>query len=105
MIKLELLHLLPLMMLSVTCNVDREIQGLDPSGSTDNRFGIDRLFEAVASRDVQKLDGLHQYLHQNRMKLSNSLCECQTHNATAVDMCVTSLRGYFLDNGPLGTDM
>ncbi|KAF3841306.1 hypothetical protein F7725_007168 [Dissostichus mawsoni] len=77
MIKLELLHRLPPMMLSVTCYVDREIQGLDPSGSTDNRFGIDRLFEAVASRDVQKLDGLHQYLHQNRMKLSNSLCECR----------------------------
>ncbi|KAJ4930392.1 hypothetical protein JOQ06_019396 [Pogonophryne albipinna] len=66
----------------MNANFDKEIQGLDPSGSTDNRFGIDRLFEAVASRDVQKLDGLHQYLHQNRMKLSNSLY--QSHGKTAL---------------------
>lgn len=45
-------------------------------------FNIDMLFEAVASRDVGKLDSLHQYLHQNMKKLSDSLCECDTHNTT-----------------------
>lgn len=46
----------------------------------DNRrdsktFNRDRLFEAVASRDISKLDGLQEYLRQNMKKLSDSLCE------------------------------
>lgn len=38
-------------------------------------FDIDKLFEAVASRDVAQLDGLDLYLHRNMKKLSDSLCE------------------------------
>ncbi|KAG7279377.1 hypothetical protein CRUP_001285 [Coryphaenoides rupestris] len=36
------------------------------------RFDRQRLFEAVASRDVMLLEGLHQYLYQNLKKLSNA---------------------------------
>lgn len=59
------------------CFVHRGIRGeAQHSGKRDSKtFNIDRLFEAVASRDVQKLDGLHLYLHQNMKKLSDSLCE------------------------------
>lgn len=69
----------------------------------DNRrdsktYNRDRLFEAVASRDISKLDGLQEYLRQNMKKLSDSLCECwRTGNATAAtkvehaDLCVNHM--------------
>ncbi|XP_008305127.1 transient receptor potential cation channel subfamily V member 1 [Stegastes partitus] len=65
-------------------NFDKGIRG---EQQTDSRrdsktFNIDRLFEAVASRDVTKLDGLHQYLHQNMKKLSDSLY--QSYGKTAL---------------------
>jgi len=41
------------------------------------RFDRQRLFEAAASGDVMLLDGLHQYLHQNQKKLSNTECEAE----------------------------
>lgn len=70
----------------------------EPSTKRDSKtFSIDRLFEAAASGDARNLDGLHQYLHQNMKKLSDSLCECDTHHATAapnsehVVLCVISL--------------
>ncbi|XP_037543582.1 transient receptor potential cation channel subfamily V member 1 [Nematolebias whitei] len=53
---------------------DKGIQGEQPQQHRDDLiFNIDRLFEAVASRDVQKLDGLYDYLHRNMKKLSDSL--------------------------------
>lgn len=62
----------------------RVIQGEDADDSkrNSNTFDISSLFEAVSCRDVGKLDSLHQYLHLNRMKLSDTLCECDAHNAT-----------------------
>uniref|UniRef100_A0A8D3EB89 Transient receptor potential cation channel, subfamily V, member 1 n=1 Tax=Scophthalmus maximus TaxID=52904 RepID=A0A8D3EB89_SCOMX len=53
-------------------------------------FPIDRLFEAVASRDVRKLEGLHQYLHQNTKKLSDSLY--QSYGKTALMKALLHLR-------------
>lgn len=51
-------------------------------------FDIERLFEAVASRDVRKLDGLYQYLYQNMKKLSDSLCEYdRAHDAADAPRC------------------
>lgn len=55
-------------------------------------FDIDRLFKAVASRDVRQLDSLHQYLQQNMKKLSDSLCERHAFPMTqqlrqAVNLC------------------
>uniref|UniRef100_A0AAX7V817 Ion transport domain-containing protein n=1 Tax=Astatotilapia calliptera TaxID=8154 RepID=A0AAX7V817_ASTCA len=56
-------------------NFDKGIRGVDQH---DNRrdsktYNRDRLFEAVASRDISKLDGLQEYLRQNMKKLSDSL--------------------------------
>ncbi|XP_029304743.1 transient receptor potential cation channel subfamily V member 1 isoform X2 [Cottoperca gobio] len=70
--------------ISFNLNFDKGIRGVEQhSGNRDSkRFNIDRLFEAVASRDVQKLDGLHQYLHQNMKKLSNS--QYQSYGKTAL---------------------
>uniref|UniRef100_A0A3B3UZJ2 Transient receptor potential cation channel, subfamily V, member 1 n=1 Tax=Poecilia latipinna TaxID=48699 RepID=A0A3B3UZJ2_9TELE len=53
-------------------------------------FTIERLFEAVASRDVNKLDGLYQYLHQNMKKLSDSLY--QTYGKTALMKALLHLK-------------
>lgn len=64
--------------------VYRGIQGEDAHNSKRNSqtFDIYSLFEAVSNRDVGKLDSLYQYLKLNRMKLSDTLCEFDTHNAT-----------------------
>lgn len=65
----------------VKCHtVHRGIQGEQGHHSkrSSRTFDIDRLFEAVASRDVRQLDTLHQYLQQNMKKLSDSLCERRT---------------------------
>lgn len=62
----------------VKCHiVHRGIRGEEGHHSkrSSTTFDIDRLFEAVARRDVRQLDGLHQYLQQNMKKLSDSLCE------------------------------
>ncbi|XP_067463620.1 transient receptor potential cation channel subfamily V member 1 [Thunnus thynnus] len=53
-------------------------------------FNIDTLFEAVANRDVKKLDGLHQYLRQNMKKLSDSLY--QSYGKTALMKALLHLR-------------
>uniref|UniRef100_A0A8C2WZB5 Transient receptor potential cation channel, subfamily V, member 1 n=1 Tax=Cyclopterus lumpus TaxID=8103 RepID=A0A8C2WZB5_CYCLU len=53
-------------------------------------FTIDRLFEAVASGDVSKLDGLHQYLRQNMKKLSDSLY--QSYGKTALMKALLHLK-------------
>uniref|UniRef100_A0A3B3YUM8 Ion transport domain-containing protein n=1 Tax=Poecilia mexicana TaxID=48701 RepID=A0A3B3YUM8_9TELE len=53
-------------------------------------FTIERLFEAVASRDVNKLDGLYQYLHQNMKKLSDSLY--QSYGKTALMKALLHLK-------------
>ncbi|XP_022062794.2 transient receptor potential cation channel subfamily V member 1 [Acanthochromis polyacanthus] len=64
-------------------NFDKGIRGEQQSDRRDSKtFNIDRLFEAVASRDVRKLDGLQQYLHQNMKKLSDSLY--QSYGKTAL---------------------
>lgn len=56
--------------------VCRGIRGeAEPQGKESNKFDIDRLFEAVASRDVGQLDGLEHYLHRSMKKLSNTECE------------------------------
>lgn len=56
--------------------VFRGIRGEDHKRRDGDIYCIARLFEAVARRDVDSLANLHQYLHQNMKKLSDSLCEC-----------------------------
>ncbi|XP_076606350.1 transient receptor potential cation channel subfamily V member 1 [Chaetodon auriga] len=56
-------------------NFDKEIRGEGQHSSRrdSKTFHIDMLFEAVSNGDVGKLSNLHQYLHQNMKKLSDSL--------------------------------
>ncbi|XP_054481776.1 transient receptor potential cation channel subfamily V member 1 isoform X2 [Anoplopoma fimbria] len=54
-------------------NFDKGIRGEVQQKGDSQRFTIDGLFEAVACGDVRKLDNLHQYLHLNMMRLSDSL--------------------------------
>ncbi|KAL6463854.1 hypothetical protein MHYP_G00282450 [Metynnis hypsauchen] len=64
----------------VTCqvrfnlNFDKKIRGIeeDPSQKEKERFDIKRLFEAVSSGDVSKLEGLHEYLRKTNKKLTDT---------------------------------
>ncbi|KAK0146209.1 Transient receptor potential cation channel subfamily V member 2 [Merluccius polli] len=63
----------PKIMLNLS--VVKELLGIEEENQEERemkRFDIRRLFEAAASGEVMMLDGLHQYLHQNQKKLSNS---------------------------------
>lgn len=77
----------------VVCKIYVVCRGIRGKEQNDKKrdsktFNIDRLFEAVASRDVKNLDGLYQYLYQNMKKLSDSLCECErTHNTAITPDC------------------
>ncbi|XP_027887348.1 transient receptor potential cation channel subfamily V member 1 [Xiphophorus couchianus] len=72
-------------------NFDKEIQGEASRPKRDSStFTIERLFEAVASRDVNKLDGLYQYLNQNMKKLSDSLY--QSYGKTALMKALLHLK-------------
>ncbi|XP_013875086.1 transient receptor potential cation channel subfamily V member 1 [Austrofundulus limnaeus] len=70
---------------------DKGIRGEQPAEHRDDSaFTIERLFEAAASRDVQKLDGLYDYLHRNMKKLSDSLY--QSYGKTALMKALLHLR-------------
>ncbi|XP_047462515.1 transient receptor potential cation channel subfamily V member 1 [Mugil cephalus] len=72
-------------------NFDKGIRGEVQDGRRDSKtFNVERLFEAVASRDVRKLDGLHQYLQQNMKKLSDSLY--QSYGKTALMKALLHLK-------------
>ncbi|XP_040006516.1 transient receptor potential cation channel subfamily V member 1 [Xiphias gladius] len=73
-------------------NFDKEIRGEEQNNrKRDSKtFNIERLFEAVANRDVRKLDGLYQYLHQNMKKLSDSLY--QSYGKTALMKALLHLK-------------
>ncbi|XP_017268020.1 transient receptor potential cation channel subfamily V member 1 [Kryptolebias marmoratus] len=72
-------------------NFHKEIQGEQPQQSRDSSaFTIERLFEAVASGDARKLDGLYDYLHRNMKKLSDSLY--QSYGKTALMKALLHLR-------------
>ncbi|XP_029986592.1 transient receptor potential cation channel subfamily V member 2-like [Sphaeramia orbicularis] len=55
-------------------NFDKGIRGERQDERCDiETFPIERVFEAVASRDIRRLDGLEQYLRRSMKKLSDSL--------------------------------
>ncbi|XP_061608536.1 transient receptor potential cation channel subfamily V member 1 isoform X2 [Phyllopteryx taeniolatus] len=64
-------------------NFDKGIRGVnqDNSKRDGQTFDIGRLFEAAASGDVTRLEGLPQYLHQNMKKLTDSLWQTALHIA------------------------
>ncbi|XP_060912200.1 transient receptor potential cation channel subfamily V member 1 [Labrus mixtus] len=65
-------------------------EGNSSGGGDNERFTRERLFEAAASRDASRLDGLHLYLHQKMMKLSDSLY--QSYGKTALMKALLHLR-------------
>ncbi|XP_074467823.1 transient receptor potential cation channel subfamily V member 1 [Sebastes fasciatus] len=71
-------------------NFDKGIRGEKVDKRDSKSFTIDRLFEAVASGDVSRLDNLHLYLHQNMKKLSDSLY--QSYGKTALMKALLHLR-------------
>ncbi|XP_077402993.1 transient receptor potential cation channel subfamily V member 1 [Vanacampus margaritifer] len=73
-------------------NFDKGIRGVDQDTSKRNSrtFDIDRLFEAAASGDVARLEGLSLYLHQNMKKLTDSLY--QSYGKTALMKALLHLR-------------
>lgn len=68
---------------------DKGIRGEQPKRDSST-FTIERLFEAVASRDAKKLDGLYEYLHRSMKKLSDSLY--QSYGKTALMKALLHLR-------------
>ncbi|XP_047234645.1 transient receptor potential cation channel subfamily V member 1 [Girardinichthys multiradiatus] len=72
-------------------NFDKMIRGEQPQQKRDiSSFNRERLFEAVASRDVEKLDGLYQYLHRSMKTLSDSLY--QSYGKTVLMKALLHLR-------------
>ncbi|XP_054610150.1 transient receptor potential cation channel subfamily V member 1 [Dunckerocampus dactyliophorus] len=73
-------------------NFDKGIRGEEQNNAKrdSQSFNIDRLFDAVASGDVSSLDGLHQYLHQNMKKLTDTLY--QSYGKTALMKALLHLR-------------
>uniref|UniRef100_A0A8C5GQZ7 Ion transport domain-containing protein n=1 Tax=Gouania willdenowi TaxID=441366 RepID=A0A8C5GQZ7_GOUWI len=80
-------------MLRFNLNFDKGIRG-EQQSHDDRRdsktFNIEQLFEAVASRDVRKLDGLYEYLHRNMKRLSDSLY--QSYGKTALMKALLHLK-------------
>ncbi|XP_060768944.1 transient receptor potential cation channel subfamily V member 1-like isoform X2 [Neoarius graeffei] len=52
-----------------------KIQGIEPNPDQHKRFDVKMLFEAVSSGDISRLEGLEEYLTENRRKLTNIVCE------------------------------
>uniref|UniRef100_A0A4W5MJP0 Transient receptor potential cation channel, subfamily V, member 1 n=1 Tax=Hucho hucho TaxID=62062 RepID=A0A4W5MJP0_9TELE len=73
-------------------NFDKEVRCLEENKEDrdSKRFDIKRLFEAVSTGDVMKLEGLHQYLHQSMKKLSNT--EYQSYGKNVLLKALLNLR-------------
>uniref|UniRef100_A0A673XVR2 Transient receptor potential cation channel, subfamily V, member 1 n=1 Tax=Salmo trutta TaxID=8032 RepID=A0A673XVR2_SALTR len=73
-------------------NFDKEVRCLEENKEdrVSKRFDIKRLFEAVSTGDVMKLEGLHQYLHQSMKKLSNT--EYQSYGKNVLLKALLNLR-------------
>lgn len=72
-------------------NFDKGIRGLTDSDKRQSQtFSREQLFEAVASGDVSRLDGLQEYLQQNMKRLSDSLY--QSYGKTCLMKALLHLR-------------
>ncbi|XP_005165384.2 transient receptor potential cation channel subfamily V member 1 isoform X1 [Danio rerio] len=71
---------------------DRGIRNLkeEPAQQDNDRFTIKRLFEAVSSGDVSKMQGLHEYLHKNMKRLTDS--QYKSNGKTALLKALLNLR-------------
>uniref|UniRef100_A0A8C6S5P5 Transient receptor potential cation channel, subfamily V, member 1 n=1 Tax=Neogobius melanostomus TaxID=47308 RepID=A0A8C6S5P5_9GOBI len=71
-------------------NFDKRIRGVTDNDNRRGLFTRERLFEAVASGDVSRLDGLQEYFQQNNMRLSDSLY--QSYGKTCLMKALMHLR-------------
>ncbi|XP_056126071.1 transient receptor potential cation channel subfamily V member 1 [Rhinichthys klamathensis goyatoka] len=73
-------------------NFDRGIRNVkeEPAQQDSGRFTIKSLFEAVSSGEVSKLQGLHQYLHKNMKRLTDS--QYKSNGKTALLKALLNLR-------------
>ncbi|TRY94452.1 hypothetical protein DNTS_011372 [Danionella cerebrum] len=62
----------------------------EPSQHETERFTIKRLFEAVSSGEVSKLQGLHMYLHKNMKRLTDS--QYKSNGKTALLKALLNLK-------------
>ncbi|KAK7164900.1 hypothetical protein R3I94_003322 [Phoxinus phoxinus] len=62
----------------------------EPAKQDSERFTIKSLFEAVSSGEVSKLQGLHQYLHKNMKRLTDS--QYKSNGKTALLKALLNLR-------------
>ncbi|CAM4539752.1 unnamed protein product [Leuciscus chuanchicus] len=62
----------------------------EPAQQDCERFTIKSLFEAVSSGEVSKLQGLHQYLHKNMKRLTDS--QYKSNGKTALLKALLNLR-------------
>lgn len=61
------------------CSFCSNIQGIKAKQDHE-KFDINRLFDAVASGDVTRLEGLEEYLCKTNKKLTNSECKNYVYN-------------------------
>ncbi|KAF7668888.1 hypothetical protein LDENG_00281230 [Lucifuga dentata] len=75
-------------------NFDKKIRGVTESKEErdSNRFDIKRLFEAVASGDVTRMQGLRQYLLRSQKKLSDTLYRSRHTGKTALMKALLNLK-------------
>nr|XP_019941502.1 PREDICTED: transient receptor potential cation channel subfamily V member 2 [Paralichthys olivaceus] len=73
-------------------NFDIAIRGIEQDNRETGRekFIIERLFDAVATRDCTKLEGLQDYLHKNMKRLSDS--SYQSYGKTTLMKALLHLR-------------
>ncbi|XP_048044280.1 transient receptor potential cation channel subfamily V member 1-like [Megalobrama amblycephala] len=68
----------------------RKVKEEPDQQDSSERFTIKRLFEAVSSGEVSKLQGLHQYLHKNMKRLTDS--QYKSNGKTALLKALLHLR-------------
>ncbi|KAM9440506.1 transient receptor potential cation channel subfamily V member 1-like [Clarias gariepinus] len=67
-----------------------EIQGIEDEPDHHKKFDIKRLFNAVASGDVTRMEGLEEYLCKTNKKLTN--CEYRPNGKTALMKALLNLK-------------
>ncbi|XP_026111435.1 transient receptor potential cation channel subfamily V member 1-like [Carassius auratus] len=73
-------------------NFDRGIRNVkeEPAQQDRERFTLKMLFDAVSSGNVSKLQGLHEYLHKNMKRLTDS--EYKSNGKTALLKALLNLK-------------
>ncbi|MCI4394341.1 hypothetical protein PGIGA_G00167680 [Pangasianodon gigas] len=74
----------------INLNFSDEIQGIKAEPDQHERFDFKRLFDAVSSGDVNRIEGLEEYLRKTNKKLTN--CEYRPNGKTALMKALLNLK-------------